>query len=528
MGVEQPKPRTLLDLLERSRSRYAERQALVLHGRDDRVCWTYADLAGHVDRFAAFIGERGVRPGDRVLLWAASQPWWAAVFFGCLKAGAVVVPLDARGAGDFTRRVADITRASLLVAGPEQLKGFKESALPVVSMDSLRELESSPAVPVEPVTVGEDDLVEIVFTSGTTGDPKGVMITHRNLISNVVSFEQYVPVLPHFKLLSVLPLSHLFEQATGLCYVLMFGVSAIYVRSLQPSAIFEALEAERITTMTVVPQILSLFYEGIEREVRRTGKESAWRILHRIAPRVPFSLRRHLFRAVHQRLGGHFEFFVSGGAYLDPALAQRWENMGIKVVQGYGLTECSPGVAGTTLARRKLDSVGKPLPCCEVRLSPDGEILVRGENVTSGYWDNPEATAAAFEDGWYRTGDIGEFDSEGNLYLKGRVKNIIVLANGLNVYPEDVENTLVQHPAVRDAVVIGLRRGDADVDVHAVLLMHEPAKAAEVVKDANRRLASHQHISGWTIWPDEDFPRTPTLKAKRAPIVERIGHAATL
>ncbi len=517
---------TLVDLLARSRVVHAARPALTLRGREGRVSWTYAELGERADRFARLLGERGVAPGDRVLIWAANQPWWGAVFFGCQQAGAVAVPLDARGNADFTRRVADLTRASLLIAGDEQLKSLGDPPVPALRIGEFENLP--PADSTEHShRPSPDDLAEIVFTSGTTGDPKGVMISHRNLLANVASMDEHVTATADMRLLSVLPLSHLFEQGVGLFDLVRVGASATYVQTLQPSSIFEALQEERITAMLAVPQVLQLFYEGIEREVRRAGKERAWAILHKLAPYVPFGLRRHLFRTVHQRMGGHFDFFVVGGAYLDPSLARKWENMGVKVVQGYGLTECSPGVAATSLAERKLDSVGKPLSCNEVKLSDEGEILVRGPNISRGYWEHPSATEAAFADGWYRTGDIGQFDAEGYLYLKGRIKNIIVLGSGLNVYPEDVENALVQHPAVRDAVVVGLRKDDADVDVHAVLLLTDPAQAADAVKSANRRLASHQHISNWTIWPDEDFPRTPTLKAKRAPILERIG-AATL
>jgi long-chain acyl-CoA synthetase len=523
MAEQQSEVRTLVDLLELSRGRFADRPALALRGRGGRVGWTYAELGRHADRFAALLGERGIGRGERVLIWAANQPWWAGAFFGCLKAGAVAVPLDARGGAEFAHRVGELTDARLLVAGPEQAKAFGDGAVPILSIEGLRELEAGGAETPAAVGIGQDDLAEIVFTSGTTGDPKGVMITHRNLLSNVTSFEEHVPGLPRYRLLSVLPLSHLFEQTVGLCYVLLSGASVAYVETLQPSSIFEALQQERISAMLVVPQVLSLFYQGIEREVRRTGKERAWRMLHRVAPRVPFALRRYLFRAVHRRLGGSFEFFVAGGAYLDPALAARWEHMGIKVIQGYGLTECSPVVAGNYLDRRNLMSVGRPLSCNEVRIAEDEEILVRGANVTSGYWQNPAATAATFEDGWYRTGDLGYLDRDGYLYLRGRKKNLIVLANGMNVYPEDVENALLDQPAVRDAVVVGLTRGEADVDVHAVLLLEDGANAAEIVRSTNRRLAAHQHIQGFTVWPEPDFPRTPTLKAKRAPILEFVG-----
>jgi long-chain acyl-CoA synthetase len=275
--------------------------------------------------------------------------------------------------------------------------------------------------------------------------------------------------------------------------------------------------------MLVVPQVASLFYNTIEREVKRSGREKAWRVLHRVAPWVPFSLRRHLFRTVHRRLGGAFKFFVSGGAGLPAQIAQSWERMGVAVVQGYGLTECSPVVAATSLARRPLGAVGTPLDCCEVRLAPDDEILVRGANVSAGYWQDPVATANTFVDGWYHTGDLGVIDGDGYLRLKGRKKNLIVLANGMNVYPEDIEEVLLRNPVVRDAVVLGVPQANGDVEVHAILVLAEKAEPAAIVREANRQLAAHQHIRRATVWPEPDFPRTPTMKAKRSLIAQQHG-----
>jgi long-chain acyl-CoA synthetase len=233
-------------------------------------------------------------------------------------------------------------------------------------------------------------------------------------------------------------------------------------------------------------------------------------------------LRRLVFRQVHARMGGAFEFFVSGGAYLDSELALWWERLGIKVVQGYGMTEASPVVAAHTLADRDAGSVGRPLPGIEIKVAEDGEILVRGDNITPGYWQNAEATAAAFQDGWYLTGDLGYFDAAGRLHLHGRKKNMIVLANGLNVYPEDIEHVLATDPGVKDAVVLGLSRGQ-DVDVHAVLVLaDESADPATIVRGTNSRLAPHQAIRGFSIWPDESFPMTSTLKAKRGEIEARL------
>ena len=245
-------------------------------------------------------------------------------------------------------------------------------------------------------------------------------------------------------------------------------------------------------------------------------------MLHSIAAHLPFRLRPLLFRQVHQRFGGHFHFFVSGGAYLPPKLHIRWENMGFRVMQGYGATECSPVVSVTPYNEHVYGSIGKPLPGEEVRIAEDGELLVKGPNVALGYWKNAAATAAAFEDGWYHTGDLGYRDTKGDLYIKGRKKNLIVLANGLNVYPEDVENVLLDNPAVKDAVVLGLMEDDHGPIVYSVLLMEDPSKAKAVVQEANKQLAPHQQVRGFTVWPENDFPRTHTLKVKRGDVLDKL------
>ena len=202
-------------------------------------------------------------------------------------------------------------------------------------------------------------------------------------------------------------------------------------------------------------------------------------------------------------------------------MGQSWENMGVAVVQGYGLTECSPVVAATSLTRRPSGAVGTPLDCCEVRLAPDDEILVRGASVSAGYWQDPVATTSTFVDGWYHTGDLGVFGADGYLRLKGRKKNLIVLPNGMNVYPEDIEEVLLRNPMVRDAVVLGVTQGEADVEVHAILVLEEKVSPTTIVREANRQLAAHQHIRRAVVWPESDFPRTPTMKAKRSLIAQQ-------
>jgi long-chain acyl-CoA synthetase len=276
----------------------------------------------------------------------------------------------------------------------------------------------------------------------------------------------------------------------------------------------------RVTNLVLVPQALQLFMNAIEWEVRNQGKEGQWRFLMRLAPFLPVRVRRRLFRSVHRRLGGRLSYMMSGGAYLDPELERKWAGLGIPVLQAYGTTETSPVITTNTFRRRRAGSVGQALPGQEVRIAADSEVQTRGPNVTKGYWQNPEATNAAFDDGWYQTGDLGYLDRDGYLFLKGRKKDLIVLANGQNVYPEDIETVVSNQPGVRDSVVVGLDTGGGSVTVHAVLLLEDGSSGADVVRSANQTLASHQQIQGFSSWPDDDFPRTHTLKVRKPLVME--------
>jgi long-chain acyl-CoA synthetase len=298
------------------------------------------------------------------------------------------------------------------------------------------------------------------------------------------------------------------------------GADILYVRSRNPRVIFDALRDHRVTSMVVVPQVLDLFWSAIEREVAKRGRAASFARLRGIAARLPVAVRRLLFRSVHKQLGGHFRLFLSSGAFLPPALQAAWEDVGVTVLQGYGATETGTGSC-TTLDDHGPGTVGRVPDGIDMRLAPDGEIQFRGRTVFGGYWNAPELTKAAFtEDGWYRTGDLGRFDDEGRLILSGRIKDIIVLPNGFNVYPEDIENAL-RIAELRDAVVVETAPGRIEAVVLA-LVDEEPAatktRVDAAVRAANGTLGPNQRIAGWRLWPGDDFPRTHTLKIKRDPI----------
>lgn len=479
---------------------------------------TYSELQRRVQSFAGSLQESAFQKGERVLLWSASRIDWMVAFLAVQLVGGVVVPLDVHSTETFLRHLAQTTGAKYLIA-TQQL--FATLACPPVPWIDLEALPGGGFDEAKLPAIDTDDLAMLVFTSGTTGQPKGVMLSHRNIVSDASAALELVEITPSDRALSILPLSHMYELTVEIA-LLKSGASVVYARSLVPDTLLQLLGTQHITCMVLVPQALQLFLNGIERQVRLQKKERQWELLHRLAARLPFRLRPLLFRPVHRSFGGHFRFFISGGAYLSPKVARRWEDMGIRVLQGYGTTECCSVVTGTPYRDHLFESVGKPLAGIEVRLAEDGEVLVRGPIVARGYWKNPEASSVTFRDGWCYTGDLGFMDATGHLYLKGRKSNLIVLANGMNVYPEDIENILLTMPSIKDAVVVGLMQGDQGPVVYGVLLVEDAAQARTAIQQTNRQLASHQQIRNFTIWPEKDFPRTHTLKVKRPDVLDTL------
>ena len=536
---------TLLDILDEAVASFGDRPALSLR-RDDgsSESWSFRELDRRSRAVAWRLRTLGIKSGERLLTWSPSTPALPAVYFGAMRVGVVVVPLDLRMAPDAIERISDKAEAARLAIGSgRDAPDPRDARLERFPTSVVEDLAASPdadwpedwadqvAAWTRPTP---SDLFEIIFTSGTTGNPKGVMLTHANVVATVQTAHNAIPPQDH-RLVSLLPLSHLMEQAVALFYALTVGADILYVRSRNPRVIFEAIRDHRVTTMLVVPQVLDLFWSAIEREVDKAGRAATFERLRGIARHLPYGARRLLFRRVHAQLGGGLNLFVCAAAFLPPALQQAWEDVGVVVMQGYGATECGPASV-TSKSDHGLGTVGRTVPPVELKLADDGEILVKGPTVFGGYWRDEAATAAAFTaDGWYRTGDIGRHDEAGHLILMGRIKDIIVLPNGLNVYPEDIENAL-RTAGVRDSVVIETRPGrieavilapgsavmprGGDVPGQGVEALHrDPTELAEeidaAVKKANGSLAQNQRVVAWRLWPDADFPRTHTLKVKR-------------
>ncbi len=509
---------SLVEFLDWVAGRYGPRPALMHRPAIRTDVWTYSEVRDQAHGVAAWLHSRGVGQGDRVVLWAPNSPLWVICFFGILTNGSIVVPLDTRSSADFVTRVVEQSEPAIAIASAPAMEAWTFD-VPIISMEEIFSRLPAPMQDLPPVDAG--DLAEIVFTSGTTGSPKGVMLSHGNIRSNVEAINDVFPAGPRYKPLSILPLSHLLEQTCGLLLALRGGTSIAYATALQPAAILRDMAQYRVTTMVLVPRILSLFMDAIEAGVRREGQERRWRLANRLADHLPMGARRLLFMPVLQRFGGRLTFLVTGGAALDPELERKWERLGIAVLQGYGSTETSPIITGTALRDRKPRSVGKVIPGSELGLLPDGEILVKGPNVMKGYWKNPEATAEVLKDGFYHTGDLGRLDAEGRLYLKGRKKNLIVLENGLNVFPEDVEDALASVEGIAEAVVLAIP-SQYGPQVHAAVICDAAADLAALVAQANAKLASHQQVRSWERWTEADFPRTHTAKIKRAEVAGQV------
>jgi long-chain acyl-CoA synthetase len=533
---------TLLDLFDDAVARFGDRPAVGIR-RDDGTTekWTYRELDRR-SRIAAWrLRGIGLQPGDRLLTWSPSTPELPAVYLGAIRARLILVPLDLRMSAEAIEGIVAKSGASRLLLGtgrdapdPREagLQAFPTTTIDAIAAEPDASLPEDWEAQVEAWPhPAPGELFELIFTSGTTGTPKGVMLAHDNLVASIESFHRIIPPLEH-RIVSLLPLSHLLEQAVGLFYALSVGADILYVRSRNPRVIFDALREQRVTSMIVVPQVLDLFWSAIEREVDRSGRTRVFDRLRRLARHLPLAARRVIFRSVHRQLGGGFRLFVSAGAFLPPALQQAWEDMGVIVLQGYGATETGTGSC-TTLDDHGLGTVGRPPVGIEMRITEGSEIQFRGATLFKGYWDAPEKTAEAFTaDGWYRTGDIGHLDPEGRLILSGRIKDIIVLPNGFNVYPEDLENAL-RVAGIRDSVILETRPGriEAIVLPPGAPTIPESGKApgfdpasppAELrvtidaaVRAANATLGPNQRIASWRLWPEADFPRTHTLKVKR-------------
>jgi long-chain acyl-CoA synthetase len=515
-------------LLEESARRYGSRLALSFRPRYRTLRWTFEQLWRRVDELASALSAQGIGPGDRVLLFGGNSPHWAAAFFAILARGAVVVPLNPRSPPEQLQRIVASSEPKLLLCssrtpwpgGPiamleiESAVGTGESSPPASSIVDLTAVASDSLSPLtrkgarsigrSRVSTAPDRLAQIVYTSGTTGEPKGVMLTHANLMACVEGLVEAVPLLPTDGAVSIVPLFHLYGQMAGLLYPLSQGAALTYVPSLSSRVILDTFARTTATYLVAVPEFLKTVMDRLEDQLNG----------------CPALLRSVVRRLIRRRAFPALRTIVSGGAPLSAELEAQWRAFGFEVLQGYGLTETSPMIACNTRIAHRPGSVGQALRGVSVVIAPDGEILVKGPNVMAGYFRDEARTRQVFQDGWLKTDDSGKFDEDGFLYVFGRKKYMILGPGGENVFPEDLEAELTRIDGVRDSAVVGLER-EGRVAIHAVLLSDRTDGDA-IVAQANRRLASHQQIMSWSLWPEADFPRSATRKVKKEEIIRWI------
>ncbi|HYL73580.1 MAG TPA: AMP-binding protein [Bryobacteraceae bacterium] len=467
--------------------------------------YRYNEVAAKAHAFAGRLRDAGIGKDDKIVLYAENRPEWIIALWGCLLEGVIVVPIDYRSSPEFVQRIEQIVGARAILIGDETSLPDSTKIWTLASLNS----DDDTTATIFPAAIQKDQTAEIIFTSGATAEPKGVVITHRNILANIVPVEGEVrkyrkygrPFRP-IRFLNLLPLSHMFGQAMATFIPPMLPGIVVFMRGFNPKEIVRQIRTRRISVLVSVPQIL---------EILREHLQQAFPELKDLRPsKKHWALRWFRYRKIHRLFGWKFWSFIVGAAPLPADLEAFFAELGFVVIQGYGLTETAPIVTLNHPFHARKGTVGKPIAGVEVKIADDGEILVRGDNVTSGYYNRPEETARAFEDGWFHTGDIGAFQENGELAILGRKKEMIVTPEGLNVFPEDVEAVLNREAGVRDSAVIGTDR------VHAVLIVDPGVDPNAVVQRANAKLADYQRIRTVSLWPYAEFPRTEgTNKLKR-------------
>ncbi|RKX69675.1 long-chain fatty acid--CoA ligase [candidate division WOR-3 bacterium] len=516
-------------ILKRSAEETPDQLAL----KKEDVELTYGELDRISSELALGLLAKGLRPHERIALIGGNSPQWCLIYFAILKAGMTVVPIDPLLSLSDIHHIITDAKAKVVFADPKWYDEIAELKIArTVGFEMIDDLRRGEGDLPE---VDLDSLAILIYTSGTTGFSKGVMLSHRNVVNNVDSLYRSIDYDKNDRFLSLLPLHHTFAATCGLLTAIYNQAQIFFPRSLKSKDIITALRNYQITVLLVVPLILEKFVEGFKRKLRHAGvsKRIIFGFCSSITKLLP-QTRGFLFKGVREGLGmSHIRYIISGGAALPRWVARQIESLGLPLIQGYGLTEASPVVTVNPPDRPKNESVGLPIPGVKVRIvdpNPDGvgEIIVQGENVMEGYYNNDEATREAIKHGWLYTGDLGYFDDDGYLYIVGRKKYIIVTPGGKNVYPEAIEAKLLQSDYIKEALVIP-ERSEGKEEVVAIIYP-DFEKLEENFKDLNRErveeiirneiikhgaeIPEYGRIRRFTI-RDEEFPKTTTRKIKR-------------
>ncbi len=559
---------TFYDRFVECAERWPDNVALELQRHDRNESCTYSELRRMAESVGRWIIENGFARESRLAIVADNHPRWVAAYLGIIAAGCAVVPLDTALHADQLAKLLKDSGSSALFCDARHAQAAREAVadlnLGLVLMDPDRMVQHSihehwlgnlPAIfdggpgKFQPAQSVPEDLASLLYTSGTTADPKGVMLTHANFLGEVEAVFNWVDIGPEDALLGVLPMFHVLAQMANLLLPLVKGSRVVYLETLNTTELLRALRERNITAFAVVPQFFYLIHERIFEEIENRGAltQKVFKALvafNRSLRKVGVNAGSILFGKIHQTLGQKMRYLVTGGSRFDPEIATDFHNLGIDVLQAYGLTETTAAVFANSPNNNVIGSVGKAMKGVEgkiVDLQPQeddspatGEIVLRGAVVMKGYWNRPDATAAVLREGWFYTGDLGYFDADGNLFLTGRRKEVIVLSNGKNIYPEEVEAHYLKSPYIKELAVLGLegKPGEGGDRLHAVIVPNfdvlrqkKIVNAKEVIRfdieSLSQQIASTKRIGSYEIW-QEDLPRTTTRKIKRFEVEKRV------
>lgn len=559
---------TFYDRFVECAERWPNNVALALQRNDQIESCTYAELRRMAESVGRWITKNGFVRGSRLALVADNHPRWVATYLGIIAAGCAVVPLDTALHADQLTKLLQDSGSSALFCDAKHAPAAREAVanlnVGLVLMDPDRMAQHSiherwlgnlPAIfdggpgKFQPVSSAADDLASLLYTSGTTADPKGVMLTHANLLGEVEAVFNWVDIGPGDAFLGVLPMFHVLAQMANLMIPLVKGSRVVYLETLNTTELLRALHERDITAFAVVPQFFYLIHQRIFEEIEKRGALTqrlfkALVALNRTLRKVSINAGPILFGKIHQTLGEKMRYLVTGGSRFDPKIATNFHDLGIDVLQAYGLTETTAAVFANLPGDNVIGSVGKAMKGVEAQIvdpqpqedgaPATGEVALRGAVVMKGYWNRPDATATVLRDGWFYTGDLGYFDSHSNLFLTGRKKEVIVLSNGKNIYPEEVEAHYLKSPYIKELAVIGLesKPGEGGDRLHAVIVPNFDAlrqkkivNAKEVIRfdieGLSQQIASAKRIGSYEIW-QEDLPRTTTRKIKRFEVEKRV------
>lgn len=554
---------SVLALMHSRVEKFASREALRLKEGGEIRSLTFGELSKRSIQLSSYLMETGFNHGERAAILSEARPEWAIAFFALIRAGATTVPLDIKLTETELKSILSDCNPTVLFTDSKHLElalklpEFVPSIKHVYVVDDGKGNEKAPSIDqLQPREIhkglerDKDEVAVLVYTSGTTGSPKGVMTTFSNLIFETSRFQDMVDLNENDRFLSILPLNHLLELTGGFLGILNLGGTVVFCHSLFPQEIIRTMKEEHITGMIAVPLFFKSLRSGLEREMRRKGEEAlaAFKAGLAKAEGQSMEVRKQMFAPVLAELGGALRVFISGGAPLELEVGQFFQALGIPVLEGYGLTETSPVIAGNSLRANKLGSVGQALPGVEVKIakkSPEdteGEIVTRGPHVMKGYYKRDDLTRETIDaDGWLHTGDIGHLDVDGFLFITGRIKNMIVLGGGKKIFPEEVEAAFGSATTVKEVCVLGkkskegFKEGPEEVCVVAVpadSLVHEHKDDKAAIQAAIKKeldtlaenLASYKRPTRLAIC-NEDLPKTATRKVKRQAVLEWLNTA---